>query len=354
MRAAFVDAVDPDWICPVCAAVCRDAETSVCCQQLACRRCVTAWFLVNLNSMCPLRCGSPSSRAGFLPTPYVDRRIRTLSIRCPLGCDAAGLVIGLKEQTMREHLDRHCSRRRILCPNRCRVSYTAQDEEQHLQRDCLNRPVSCRHGCDQLINPSDAYTHDRQCRNNCVPCPLVCFETAAQQTAAVSLPTSARRYYADRSSSVSAATASADSLLFDVLDSGRHWLVARTEQTKDARVLVHYEHWSSRWDEWLPVNSARIAPLNSHTVATVPPHAYNLIQKAAAMRPPSPSPAPRPLPLFSSPWTASAAAPLSRSRIQIAAVNDHLASVCPNRLKQPGSAVSLSLSALDGVSDLVQ
>ena len=97
VKDAFVDAVDSDWICPVCAAVCRDAETSICCQRLACRRCVISWFVVNAGRSCPL-CGiSPCSRAGFLPAPYIDRRVRSLTIRCPQGCATRGLVIGLSK-----------------------------------------------------------------------------------------------------------------------------------------------------------------------------------------------------------------------------------------------------------------
>ena len=31
-------------------------------------------------------------------------------------------------------------------------------------------------------------------------------------------------------------------------------------------MLVHYNGWGSRWDEWIALNSPRIAPFRSHTV----------------------------------------------------------------------------------------
>ena len=286
---AFVDAVDGDWFCPVCTAVCRDALTSVCCQRLFCRRCVDAWFSKG-GSACPA-CGKRArSRDSFNPNLYIDRRVRSLTIRCPLGCDARGLLIGNNESTLQEHLSKHCPRRRVLCPNRCRASYAALEAAAHLERECINRPVSCRHGCQLLVNPADAYEHDKHCRGNRVPCPFACFETAAQQ-AAVDLPTGARRYYADSTAAVAASDASAAvSVLFDVLvDADHDWRVARAVRVKNGRVLVHYEHSSTREDEWLPLDDESIAPLNTFTAITSLPAADNQGMQGIAWSSHSPS-----------------------------------------------------------------
>jgi hypothetical protein len=32
------------------------------------------------------------------------------------------------------------------------------------------------------------------------------------------------------------------------------------------QVYVHYNGWGRRWDEWIEMNSPRIAPLRTHTV----------------------------------------------------------------------------------------
>ena len=340
VKDAFVDAVDPDWVCPVCAAVCRDAETSVCCQQLACRRCVTAWF-TRSGRACPL-CGlSPCSRDDFQCNLYIDRRVRSLNIRCPQGCGTRGLVIGLKEQTLQQHLRDDCSRRRILCP-----TDAASPTPRRTRSSTSSATASTGRSAagTAVISSSTRRTRTRttgSAATTVCPCPLVCFETAAQQTAAVSLPTSARRYYADSTSSVSVAAFTAGVLL-DVLDTNRCWLVARVVQTKDVRVFVHYELWGDNWDEWLPVDSARIAPLNLHTSATSPPGLYNLNMRAnafynrctrarlAACDSAHPSAPSAVLPSSSS---SSSSAVLTRSLIHVTAVDQHLAAVCPNRPK---------------------
>lgn len=32
------------------------------------------------------------------------------------------------------------------------------------------------------------------------------------------------------------------------------------------QVYVHYNGWGRRWDEWIDMNSTRIAPFRTHTV----------------------------------------------------------------------------------------
>ena len=34
---------------------------------------------------------------------------------------------------------------------------------------------------------------------------------------------------------------------------------------KGGRVLIHFNNWDARWDEWLDVESERLAPLHAHT-----------------------------------------------------------------------------------------
>lgn len=35
---------------------------------------------------------------------------------------------------------------------------------------------------------------------------------------------------------------------------------------RENAVLVHYNGWNARWDEWLPMESPRIAPFRTHTI----------------------------------------------------------------------------------------
>ena len=99
----FLCPVDDEFVCPICLCVCRDAVTSPCCARLLCSRCSEAW-LDRQSSDCPA-CGSAlQSGQAVLVNSFADRRIRSLPIRCPRGCQAAGLVIGVKEKALTEHL----------------------------------------------------------------------------------------------------------------------------------------------------------------------------------------------------------------------------------------------------------
>lgn len=55
----------------------------------------------------------------------------------------------------------------------------------------------------------------------------------------------------------------------DVRDTVDQWLEAQILAVQDSgdgqTVLVHYNGWPSRWDEWIQTNSPRIQPLRTHT-----------------------------------------------------------------------------------------
>ena len=53
----------------------------------------------------------------------------------------------------------------------------------------------------------------------------------------------------------------------DVKDTVEQWLDAQViEVSEDNKMVkIHYNHWSTRWDEWIPTNSPRIMPFRYHT-----------------------------------------------------------------------------------------
>jgi BTB/POZ domain/mbt repeat len=52
----------------------------------------------------------------------------------------------------------------------------------------------------------------------------------------------------------------------DVLDPYNNWYMSEVLQVNPGgRVLVHYINWSSKYDEWIPVCSPRLAHVNTHT-----------------------------------------------------------------------------------------
>ena len=52
----------------------------------------------------------------------------------------------------------------------------------------------------------------------------------------------------------------------DVKDTIDQWLEAEVINVREGKVLIHYNGWGSRWDEWIDVNSQRIAAFRTHTV----------------------------------------------------------------------------------------
>jgi hypothetical protein len=49
----------------------------------------------------------------------------------------------------------------------------------------------------------------------------------------------------------------------DCCDSVKKWLEAQVVEVGEGEVLVHYDGWHSRWDEWIPVDSYRLKPYGS-------------------------------------------------------------------------------------------
>lgn len=50
----------------------------------------------------------------------------------------------------------------------------------------------------------------------------------------------------------------------------RHWYESTVVGVNwdEKKVKVHYKGWAERWDEWLPMDSDRLARQNTHTTGT--------------------------------------------------------------------------------------
>jgi hypothetical protein len=53
--------------------------------------------------------------------------------------------------------------------------------------------------------------------------------------------------------------------LVDCLDTSNNWLESTIMEVKQDKVFIHYNGWPSRWDEWIPIDSKRLAPVHTHT-----------------------------------------------------------------------------------------
>ena len=52
----------------------------------------------------------------------------------------------------------------------------------------------------------------------------------------------------------------------DVKDTEGYWLEAQVIEKRPMEIKIHYNSWEDRWDEWLGVESDRIAPFRTYTI----------------------------------------------------------------------------------------
>lgn len=52
--------------------------------------------------------------------------------------------------------------------------------------------------------------------------------------------------------------------VLDAEDTVHRWRIARVIDTMPGKVRIHYEGWENRWDEWIELTSARLAPRGTH------------------------------------------------------------------------------------------
>lgn len=54
--------------------------------------------------------------------------------------------------------------------------------------------------------------------------------------------------------------------LIDCEDTVPRWCVARILEREGSKIYVHYEGWSDKWNEWVDIDSGRVAKLRTHTL----------------------------------------------------------------------------------------
>ena len=54
--------------------------------------------------------------------------------------------------------------------------------------------------------------------------------------------------------------------LIDCQDPVHKWCTCRiVDIVENKKIRIHYEGWSAKWDEWLPLDSDRLAPIGTYT-----------------------------------------------------------------------------------------
>jgi ubiquitin carboxyl-terminal hydrolase 4/11/15 len=53
--------------------------------------------------------------------------------------------------------------------------------------------------------------------------------------------------------------------LVDAMDKMNRWYESTVRDVKEEKVFIHYNNWPSKWDEWIPKDSERLAEVHTHT-----------------------------------------------------------------------------------------
>ena len=145
-----------DLICSVCASVCRAAVSCPTdCAALFCSACLHQ--CLNENGRCPA-CRTAIARNSLAINSYVQKVIRGLAVVCPNKCGKTGLVLGVGERSLKEHLTLQCTHRAVPCEFRCGATLSLQAAAAH-NATCPLLPVLCSNGCSTQQSGQYACRH---------------------------------------------------------------------------------------------------------------------------------------------------------------------------------------------------
>ena len=156
-----------DLFCCLCASVCRQVVACPTeCAALFCSACLTRWF-VEGKSECPT-CRTKLERPAFHTNSYAQKLIRGMTVTCPNQCDKAGLLIGVDERCIKDHLSQHCSRRTVQCPLGCGAELGAAEMATH-HDICPRNTVLCPNRCFSTRHSGQFVCHFREPGTPCEP-----------------------------------------------------------------------------------------------------------------------------------------------------------------------------------------
>ena len=166
----FIEEVNDDWLCPLCASVYR-LPTELPCAHVLCQSCVKSLT----DSLCP-ECRTPFKENQLQIGRQLQKKIQGGDIKCPNGCDKKGLMIGVDEQTICTHLDQKCSLRLVMCHyGGCKKLFSPESLELHEKNECLYRWKECEK-CHDMVQYYNWKSHEDPPMTKCintVVCPYI-------------------------------------------------------------------------------------------------------------------------------------------------------------------------------------
>ncbi|XP_041363469.1 TNF receptor-associated factor 4-like [Gigantopelta aegis] len=166
--ACFDTKVDPNYICPICLLVLRDA-TQTRCGHRFCEECISRVIGFRSVVQCPVDRTWLVVNSEIFVDEAERREVLSLLTRCEndeSGCSWRGELRALQDH------ESTCSLKLIVCSNECGESFLRKDATFH-QDLCPFRKVKCDH-CKDVMKFSELEMHDEQCPKKVVACELSC------------------------------------------------------------------------------------------------------------------------------------------------------------------------------------
>ena len=186
----LLEAPSEDHVCQICGGLLDDPQQIICCGHDVCKSCLGNWL--EMNNTCPF-CRKPTPK--YFPDVRNDRAVKNLKGKCPFvaqGCNWEGelrnLPVHLKDcvrgivkcrrcgtKVSKGDLDEHNSNSCPKRPSRCQYCGEEGTYERihgdHIDKHCLRYPILCPNMCDAAAFPRlDLERHQRRCPLQHIPC----------------------------------------------------------------------------------------------------------------------------------------------------------------------------------------
>ncbi|XP_068718090.1 TNF receptor-associated factor 6-like isoform X1 [Montipora capricornis] len=156
----FVDAIEDDWLCPICRLPLKVPVQTRGCGHRFCELCLERHFMRQERDgqqlTCPLDQNVLIRDKDIFPDKAAERKVRSFVIKCPRGCQWTG------ELRSKEDHDSECRRFPVNCPNCCGELVPREEISSHTENNCSLAPIPCpfaEMGCNKKVPRPEIESH---------------------------------------------------------------------------------------------------------------------------------------------------------------------------------------------------
>ncbi|XP_068738068.1 TNF receptor-associated factor 6-like isoform X4 [Montipora capricornis] len=178
----FVDAIEDDWLCPICRLPLKVPVQTRGCGHRFCELCLERHFMRQERDgqqlTCPLDQNVLIRDKDIFPDKAAERKVRSFVIKCPRGCQWTG------ELRSKEDHDSECRRFPVNCPNCCGELVPREEDmfvDKATERKVRSFVIKCPRGCRWTGELRSKEDHENECKRLPVNCPNGCGELVPRE-----------------------------------------------------------------------------------------------------------------------------------------------------------------------------